>query len=97
MTANQSSSAEREFLDALEAFKTSAGLSAEELQDFQFSTLTDLQSTIGMIQQEQSRTRTLRYSKRLEPFLKTIEEYGKVIEVFVNSSQMLAFIWVSAL
>ena len=96
MATDKSDVIKGEFFDALEAFKASAGLSAEELRGFQLSSLTDLQTSIGIIQHEQSRTRTRRYMKRLEPFLKTVEEYGKVIEVFVNSSEMLAFVWVAA-
>jgi len=34
------------------------------------------------------------YMKRLDPFLQTMEQYGKVINVFVNISSVVAFIWV---
>ncbi|RYP68514.1 hypothetical protein DL769_005502 [Monosporascus sp. CRB-8-3] len=83
----------REFLSTLAAFKANAGLSAEELQDFQFTSLEDLQVAVNTIQQQQAQAKRLLYMRRLEPFLKTMGEYGKVIEVFVNTSEILAFIW----
>ena len=85
-----------QFRRALDAFKKKAGLTSEELQYFQFSSFDDVLTTLNSVQKEQSKKKTLVYMRRIDPFLKTIAEYGKVIEIFVNTSEILAFVWVSA-
>ncbi|KAK0732942.1 hypothetical protein B0T26DRAFT_682391 [Lasiosphaeria miniovina] len=78
---------------ALEDFKKNSNLSAEELQSFEGTRLHQLRSAIGRIQKDQESKRRLRYMKRLEPFLQTMEQYGKVVEVFVNASDIVAYLW----
>ena len=85
-----------QFRRALDAFKKKAGLTSEELQYFQCSSFDDVLTTLNTVQKEQSKKKTLVYMRRIDPFLKTIAEYGKVIEIFVNTSEILAFVWVSA-
>lgn len=78
---------------ALAEFKRS--LNNDELvRSFEGTRLHHLTSEIAKIQQEQASKRRLRYMKRIDPFLKTMEEYGKVIEIFVNIEDVVAFIWV---
>lgn len=96
MATNASSATEREFLQAIADFKTNSNLSQKELQNFQITKLNDLEAAMSQLQQRQSQTKRLRYMKRLEPFLETMKDYGKVIEVFVNTSDILAFVWVSS-
>lgn len=84
-----------QFRHALDAFKKKAELTSEELQYFQFSSFDDVLTTLSSVQQEQSKKKTLVYMKRIDPFLKTMAEYGKVIKVFVNTSEILAFVWIS--
>ena len=84
-----------EFVTALEEFKRTAGLSAEEEAEFKIASLESLLIAIRKIQEDQERRRAMMYIARLEPFLKSMEQYGKVIEVFVNTSEIVAFIWVS--
>ncbi|KAF5004029.1 hypothetical protein FDECE_9442 [Fusarium decemcellulare] len=81
------------FSEVVERFKAQAELTADELRDFQFSNLNDVLTTLAAVQERQAKTGRLVFMKRLDPFLKTMTEYGKVIEVFVNSSDMLAFVW----
>ncbi|KAJ3536177.1 hypothetical protein NM208_g5825 [Fusarium decemcellulare] len=82
-----------EFQQAVQRFKSQAALTGDELRDFQFSSLNDVQITLRTVQERQEKTRRLVFMKRIDPFLKTMTEYGKVIEIFVNSSDMLAFVW----
>lgn len=78
----------------LEDFKSKAQLTTKELEEFKFTSLDGLRSTIKRIQQDQEAKRRMRHMKRLEPFLKTMETYGKIVEVFANTSETLAFVWV---
>lgn len=69
-------------------------LGPERKNDFQFSTLADLQFTVQEIQSKQGSERKMRNLTRLRSFIEAIEQYGKVIEVFLNTSEFVAFIWV---
>lgn len=84
-----------EFLAVLDNFKMTARLTKTEEAEFQMTSLEGLQDCIRAIQQDQEKKKRMMYMKRLDPFLQTMEQYGKVIDVFVNSSELLAFIWVS--
>lgn len=95
---NQSSgNAQCEFEAALEDFKKNAQLGSDEVKEFRFADLNSLRSTIKRIQAEQEAKRRMRNMKRLEPFLQTMEQYGQTVDVFVNTSEILAFVWVSFL
>ncbi|XPS70547.1 hypothetical protein M3J09_002763 [Ascochyta lentis] len=91
--ASPQANAASTFEDAIKNFKATAGLTQNELQDFAHTTLDDLKSSIAVIQNEQRASRKLRYLKRLGPFLDTMERYGKIIETFLNVSDLIAFIW----
>lgn len=80
------------FETALSDFKTS--LTPEENEDFKMTDLAALKQVLSKIQKDQENRRSMMYMKRLEPFLNAMETYGKVIEVFLNTSNILAFIWV---
>ncbi|OTA61606.1 hypothetical protein K449DRAFT_370870 [Hypoxylon sp. EC38] len=82
-----------EFRVALDQFKRTAGLTKLEEAEFQMTNLKELQDCVRKIQQEQEQKRKMMYMKRLDPFLQTIEQYGKVLDVFVNTSDIVAFIW----
>lgn len=84
-----------EFEIALEDFKKNAQLGPDEIKEFRFTDLNSLRSTIKRIQAEQEAKRRMRNMKRLEPFLQTMEQYGHTVDVFVNTSEILAFVWVS--
>ncbi|KAI0010504.1 hypothetical protein F4779DRAFT_577169 [Xylariaceae sp. FL0662B] len=82
-----------EFRKALDHFKRTAGLTRAEEDEFRMTSLGELKNCIQTIQRDQEQKRRMMYMKRLDPFLQTMEQYGKVIEVFVNTSDIVAFIW----
>jgi hypothetical protein len=85
------------FQDAIKNFRSTAGLTQAELKDFSQTSLSELKRCIATIQNDQRASRKLRYLKRLGPFLETMERYGKIIEVFLNVSDVIAFVWVRLL
>lgn len=94
--ASPSTSAAAAFQKALDEFKATAGLSQDEIRNFQSTSLEDLKLQMSVIQNDQRKSKKLCYMKRLEPFLNALEQYGKIIEVFLNVADFLAFVWVRA-
>ncbi|KAH7022148.1 hypothetical protein EDB80DRAFT_694105 [Ilyonectria destructans] len=85
--------ANQDFNLFLDKFKTTAKLTSQQALAFQNTTVDDVKSTIASIQQKQISSGRQQWIRRLEPFLSSMEQYGKVIEVFLNASEVLAFIW----
>jgi hypothetical protein len=83
-----------DFERAVNSFKKNADLNEAELAAFQLTDLQSLRQEINRIQTKQEKSKKLMYMRRLEPFLKTMDGYGKVLEVFLNSSDFIAFVWV---
>lgn len=79
------------FDDVLSKFKTR--LSKRESEDFQFSSLEDVRVAVVAIQDEQGHKRKMMNLTRIQAFLEAMEQYGKVIEVFLNVSSVLCFVW----
>ncbi|KAI9687323.1 MAG: hypothetical protein M1822_002366 [Bathelium mastoideum] len=79
------------FEKALEDFKK--GLRPEDEENFNGTTLEDLQNSIKDLQQKQYSQRRLQNLNRLKPFLEAIDQYGKIVEIFANSSIFVTFIW----
>ncbi|KAI9662395.1 MAG: hypothetical protein M1821_008562 [Bathelium mastoideum] len=79
------------FENVLEDFKKD--LRRKDQENFKGTTLKNLQNSIGNLQQKQHSQRRLQNLNRLKHFLEAIDQYGKVIEVFANSSIFVAFIW----
>ena len=69
-------------------------LTQTEIDDFKLSSLEDVYDTIHDIQEKQKADNRLRNLTRIRVFLEGMQEYGKVIEVFLNASDILAFVWV---
>ena len=69
-------------------------LTPTEQEDFQFSTLDDLQNALKDIQEKQLKRRHLQCLIRIKPFLDLMEQYGKVVAAFVKTTNILAFVWV---
>lgn len=88
-------SMDAEFRRVVDAFKTQ--LTTSELPYFEFKGLNDVLQTLHTIQHDQSGRKSLTFMKRVDPFVKTMMEFGKVVEVFLNVSDILAFVWVCAL
>ena len=81
------------FRRALTRFKSQ--LSPEEQEKFGVTTLKDLQETIAQIQSAQGSEKRMRNLTRLKGFIEAMEQYSKIVEVFLNVSEIIAFVWVS--
>ena len=80
------------FQRALARFRSH--LSLAEQEDFSITSLADVQETIAHIQEIQGSERKMRNLTRIKAFLEAMEQYGKILEVFLNVSDFLAFVWV---
>ncbi|QBZ61198.1 hypothetical protein PoMZ_08146 [Pyricularia oryzae] len=76
---------------ALDKFR--AQLSDQERVKFAVTKKGDLQVAILNIQNEQRLSKKMVNMRRAQGFIEAMEQFGKVIEVFVNSSEILAFVW----
>ena len=81
------------FLDAIRRFKGS--LKDGEKDEFDYATLGDLEDAIAEIEEKHASAKKMRNMARLRYFLEAMGEYSKVIEVFLNCSNLVAYIWVS--
>lgn len=68
-------------------------LTGRELEKFKGTTLKDVEIALEDIQNRLDTQRELRNLTRIRGFLDAMDQYGKVIEVFTNSSSMVAFVW----
>ena len=75
----------------LRSFK--ARLTPGEQNSFTGTTLEDLRLTVASIQKTQITERTNKNVARLRKFLEAIESYSKVLDVFVNINDFVAFVW----
>ena len=92
--ANGSDLSRSSFLKVIDSFKSKSGLTSKELFDMKVTTLLDLQKALAVIQQKQQNSKKQRFLGRLQPFLDAMHQYSKVIDVFANTSDIIAFIWV---
>ncbi|KAF8247263.1 hypothetical protein K440DRAFT_601451 [Wilcoxina mikolae CBS 423.85] len=92
MSLNNQLPATGPFSLVLSRFKLS--LTTDEAKDFQFTSLRDVEDVIENIQEKQKATKMIRNVNRLKPFLDAMDQYGKVVEVFLNMSGVVAFVWV---
>ncbi|OTA80302.1 hypothetical protein M434DRAFT_228741 [Hypoxylon sp. CO27-5] len=79
------------FQRALDRFKKS--LSQDLVNQFTICNLQDVRNLCDSIQKEHAQAGKLRYMRRLQAFIEAMEQFGKVIEVFANSSKYVCFIW----
>lgn len=79
------------FESTLSSFKNH--LTQKELANFQFSTLEEVQSLVARIQAEQGSQKNMMNFTRLQSFLEAMSQFGEVIEVFLNASEFVAFVW----
>jgi hypothetical protein len=60
-----------------------------------FISIDDVYNTTDEIQEQQGRTGSLRYLRKIQPYLERLQDYALVIEQFVQvKSDILALIWV---
>jgi hypothetical protein len=69
-------------------------LSPDEKNEFKVTTLEEVYDVIEQIQNVHGSERKMRNLTRIKSFLEAMEQYGKVIEVFLNAVDLLAFVWV---
>jgi len=81
------------FRRVLQQFKDEH-LKGSECEQFQFTNLGDLQSSMREIQDNQASKAKMRNMNRLRKFLEGMEQYENLIEVFLNASEYVAFVWV---
>jgi len=82
---------EESFKQVLSEFKKR--LNPEELARFQFTTLNDLKVAARDVQDEQRKSKTARNLTKIQPFLQAMAQYQDIIEVFLNASDFLCFVW----
>jgi hypothetical protein len=80
------------FQKALDDFKSD--LSQEEQDEITYTTLPALKKCIRSIQDDHLKARDSKNMERLRHFLEGMEQYSQVIEVFLNASAILCFVWV---
>lgn len=80
---------------ALDRFKST--LSRDDIRTFSDTTYKELWEGAHEIEQEQGRRMDLRFMRRIEPFLVSMESYASVIEVFCQGFTPMAFVWVRLL
>lgn len=79
------------FVAALESFKKNM---KKGTRDLGLTTIGDLEKQIDEMQTKQHHQRTLPNFGRLRAFLEAANEFGKVIEVYCQVHEIVAFIWV---
>jgi hypothetical protein len=82
---------EDSFKQLLEDFKKR--LKSDEQARFSITTLSDLQNAVNNIQEHHRKSKTAQNLKRIEPFIQAMEQYKEIIEVFLNTSSLLCFVW----
>jgi hypothetical protein len=79
------------FERALKAFERR--LTPNEKAQFKATSLDDLKVTILSIQADQRSRKQMMNMSRVKSFLEAMEQFGKVIEVFLNVNNILSFVW----
>lgn len=77
---------------ALDQLKST--LTPEDVRMFSNTSLEALWTEARKVEQEQGARLELRFMRRLEPFLRSLESYASVIEVFCQGYAPMAFVWV---
>jgi hypothetical protein len=74
--------------------KFTENLTAKQRREFSSCTLEHVHHTISAIQRERGSQKNMRNMTRIESFLEAMDQLGKVVEVFLNSTPYLGYIWV---
>ncbi|KAJ5538185.1 ankyrin repeat-containing protein [Penicillium frequentans] len=75
----------------LSSFKSHLG--PKLAADFQTTSLDDLRRCIAKIERKQATQKRMQDMGRLSTFVTIMDNYSKVIEVFINAADILAFVW----
>lgn len=72
-------------------------LSQDEIYDFSFTTSSDLKKEIQRLQEKQKSEKRMQNLRRPSAFVEAIDQFDKVVHVFLNVTNFLGFIWVCLL
>lgn len=64
------------------------------MAEFEMTSLTALKSSIAKIEKRQATERRMQNMRRLYKFVDIMERHGKLIEILLNTTNLLAFVWV---
>jgi hypothetical protein len=78
--------------NAFEKFKRS--ISEEDAHTFASTKLKDVWSAIREIDSKQRKRQSAQNLRRVEPLLRGIEKYAKVVEVLCNGTPFMPYAWV---
>ncbi|KAF2686439.1 ankyrin [Lentithecium fluviatile CBS 122367] len=68
-------------------------LSMDEVDDFNFITADDLKKAVHQLQEEQKSKKRMQNLRRISAFLEAMDQFDKVIQVFLNTTNYLGFVW----
>lgn len=68
-------------------------LSKQEDATFKFTTLNQLRAAVRDTQEKQASKGEAMNLTRIQRFLEAFNQFGSIIEVFLNSSEFVAFVW----
>lgn len=88
-----STTTETAFQRAIRKFRKS--LTDEQKAEFAASSQDDVLSEIQKIQDRYGSARKLRSLKRLSKFLEAMSQIEQLVQIFLNVSNTVAFVWVS--
>jgi hypothetical protein len=74
--------------------KFNKNLTVKQRNEFSLCSLEDVRQTVVTIQEKQGSQKKMRNMARIQAFLEAMEQYGKVVEVFLNFTPFLGYIWV---
>lgn len=78
-----------------EAFeKLRRSISEEDAKTFATTELKDVWLAVREIENTQRKRQSAQNLRRVEPFLRGIEQYAKVIEVLCNGTPFMPYVWV---
>lgn len=87
-------SLDEEFRLIAEDFQQKAKLTPQQLKAFKVTKVEDIRVVLANVQKRNDDDRACIWLRRIEPFINTFLDFGNIIEVFLNASDFLAFIWV---
>ncbi|KAL5380194.1 hypothetical protein DPSP01_007994 [Paraphaeosphaeria sporulosa] len=92
LVGQQTSAAGGDALDtAIRKFR--ARLTGTDLTEFRSTTYEELLHSILRVQYEQEQTKSMVNLGRIQSFLEAMNQFSKTIEIFLNVSDMVAFVW----
>ena len=84
-------SLEATYHNALDDFRNRVG--EKNFRDFEKTDIQMLKKDIKRMQQDQRNSKALRNLSRISGFIKAFEQFGTVVEVFLNASPIVCFVW----